>query len=60
MCLFGFKFGDIEDQGRILDIVIGEELCGGTWCTWSGIFMLAGEEEELAHLVERLDKTSTA
>ena len=40
VCLFGFKSGDMEGQGRIFDIIIGEELCDVAWCLGSGIVML--------------------
>ena len=40
MCLFGFKSGDMEGQGRIFDIIIGEVLCDVAWCLGSGIVML--------------------
>ena len=32
MCLFGLKSGDKENQGRTLDDVVGEELCGVACC----------------------------
>ena len=40
VCLFGFKSRDMEGQGRILDIVVGVELCGVACCMRSGIVEL--------------------
>ena len=41
VCLFGFQSGDMEGQGRILDVVVvGEELCGVACCMGSGIVVL--------------------
>ena len=37
MCLFGLKSRDKEDQQKILDDVVGEELCGVACCRGSGI-----------------------
>ena len=39
-CLFGFKSGDMEGQVRILDVVVGEELCGVACCMGSGVVKL--------------------
>ena len=38
--LFGFKTGDMEGQGRTLDVVVGEELCCIASCMGSGIVVL--------------------
>ena len=38
--VFGFKSGDIEGQGRILDVVVGEDLCGIACSIGSGIVVL--------------------
>ena len=40
MCVFGFKSGDMEGQGRLLDVVVGEELCGVDCCMGSGAVVL--------------------
>ena len=40
MCSFGFKSGNMESQGRILDVVVGEKLCGVACCMGSGIIVL--------------------
>ena len=37
MCLFGVKSADMESQGRVSDVVVGEELCGVACCMGSGI-----------------------
>ena len=40
VCLSGFKSGDMEGQGRLLDVVVGEELCGVECCMGSGVVVL--------------------
>ena len=40
VCLLGLRSEDMEGQGRILDVVVGEELCGVACCMGSGIVVL--------------------
>ena len=40
MCLFGFKTGDMDGQGRVLGVVVGEKLFGLACCMGSGIVMM--------------------
>ena len=39
-CLFGFESADMEGQGRMLDVVVGEERCGVTCCKGSVMVVL--------------------
>ena len=52
--MFGFKSGDIEGQGGILDIVVGEELCGVACCMGSGIVML--QYSAIQHLMSEIQQ----
>ena len=38
--VFGFKSGDIESQGELSNVVVGEEPCGVACCVGFGIVML--------------------
>ena len=40
VCLFGFMSGDMEGQGRISGIVVGEKLRGVACCMGSGTVVL--------------------
>ena len=57
VCLFRFKSGDVEDQERILDVVVGEELCDAAWCTGSGIVVVKYSAKECLMREKKKPKT---